>query len=104
MCKVGDLYSDDSQLKPWADIREEYNLQPRHILHWFSIVQCIPKQWKNVLNTPASDIQSISGNTAEHLFQNLHPNSVYRKIISHTFQAPSTQKTVAKITLCSNIE
>ena len=46
LCKVGDLYSDDSQLKPWADIREEFNLQPRHFSNWFSIVQCIPKNWK----------------------------------------------------------
>ena len=43
-CKVGDLYSDDYQLKPWTDIREEFNLQPRHFLHWFSIVQCIQKK------------------------------------------------------------
>ena len=46
LCKVGDLYSDDSQLKPWAYIREEFNLEPGHFLHWFSIVQCIPKNRK----------------------------------------------------------
>ena len=43
LCKVGDLYSDDYQLKPWTDIREEFNLQQRQLLHWFSIVRCIPK-------------------------------------------------------------
>ena len=104
MCKVDDLYSDDSQLKPWAYIREEFNLEPGHFLHWFSIVQCIPKNWKNVLNTPVPDVQSSLRNTAAHPFQNLRPNSVYRKIISNIFQAPSAQKTVLKIVLCSNIE
>ena len=104
LCKVGDLYSDDSQLKPWAYIREEFNLEPGHFLHWFSIVQCIPKNWKNVLNTPVPDVQSSLGNTAAHPFQNLRPNSVYRKIISNVFQAPSAQKTVLKMALCSNID
>ena len=104
MCKVGDLYSDDSQLKPWAYIREEFNLEPGHFLHWFSIVECIPKNWKNVLNTLVPDVQSSLGNTAAHTFQNLRSNSVYRKIISNIFQAPSAQKTVIKMALCSNIE
>ena len=62
------------------------------------------KKLENVLNTLAPDIQSISGNTRAHPIQNLHQNSVYRKIISHTCQAPSAQKTVLKIALCSNIE
>ena len=105
LVKVGDLYSDDdSQVKPWAGIREEFNLQPGHFLHWFSIFQCIPKSWENVLNTPVPEMQSSLGNTAAHPFQNLRPNSVYRKIILNTFQAPSAQKTVLKIALCFNIE
>ena len=44
------------------------------------------------------------GNTAAHPFQNLRPNSIYRKIISNIFQPPSAQKTVLKMALCSNIE
>ena len=62
------------------------------------------KNWKNILNTQAPDIQSSTGNTTAHRFQNLHPNSVYRKFISNIFQTPSAQKTVLKIPLCSNIE
>ena len=49
-------------------------------------------------------MQSSLGNTAAHPFQNLRSNSVYRKIISNIFQAPSAQKTVLKMALCSNIE
>ena len=49
-------------------------------------------------------MQSTLGNTAAHPFQNLRPNSVYRKTISNIFQAPSAQKTVLKMALCSNIE
>ena len=57
-----------------------------------------------MLNAQVPEIQSSTGNTTAHLFQNLHPNSVYRKFIWNTFQTPSAQKTVLKISLCSNIE
>ena len=76
LCRVDDLYSNDSQLNPWADIREEFDyLQPRYFLHWFSVVQHIPKIGKCIKYTgPRYAVEF--GNTETHPFQNLRPNSV----------------------------
>ena len=69
LCKVGDLYSDDSQLKQEKNLI--YNLDTSY--SGFQLFKCIPKKLENVSDIPVSDIQSSSGNTAAHALQNLHP-------------------------------
>ena len=46
---ISDLFDSNGHLKPWNDIRLEYNLDEKYKFKWIQLIHAIPKSWKESL-------------------------------------------------------
>ena len=46
---VSHLFDSNGQLKPWDNIRFEYNLDEKFKFKWIQLIHAIPKLWKDSL-------------------------------------------------------
>ena len=46
---ISDLFDYNGNLKPWNDIRLEYNLDEKYKFKWIQLIHAIPKSWKESL-------------------------------------------------------
>ena len=46
---ISDLFDSNGHLKPWNDIRLEYNLDEKYKFKWIRLIHATPKSWKESL-------------------------------------------------------
>ena len=46
---ISGLFDSNGRLKPWNDIRLEYNLDEKYKFKWIQLIHAIPKSWKESL-------------------------------------------------------
>ena len=101
---VGDTISDKREILTWEEAKRKYSLSKHYVLNWLGLVNCIPKKWKDKLES------SYEENTTDnlHLMKKKMPNSsskyAYQKLVKPLIKLPTTQKFWEKLLTSVSIE
>lgn len=59
---VNDLRSEDGQFLTHDDFKRMYNMNRLNVLDYYSLIRCIPKEWKDVLSASNTRLENCEGN------------------------------------------
>ena len=46
---IGQLFSENGNIKPWKDLKIEFHLKDTHKIYWLQIIDALPKTWKDII-------------------------------------------------------
>ena len=46
---IGQMFNDNGNVKPWKDLRIEFNLKYTYKIYWLQILNALPKTWKDII-------------------------------------------------------
>ena len=95
---IGQLFNDNGNIKPWKDLKIEFNLKDTQKIYCLQITDALPKPWKDIILKDKGNAKSlvifdhhIVRNTQIHSLNKLTINELYLILVEANTLRPTAQ-------------